>query len=181
MSLWAEHKATIEQCFERLESLECVRRMRVFGEHNWPHYTANEVTEMRGHLLKYLLKLIERGDLWEGSSFTCSLAKYQDVKIYLASPDVVKMKDHFTSMGVHCEESDDLLEVASKCDVVYQTHIQRETFGERVDLYEESRGKYIVDLSVLNAMQKHTVVMRPLPRLDELTVDVDGDLRVAYF
>ncbi|KAF3663342.1 hypothetical protein FXO38_10684 [Capsicum annuum] len=52
MSLWAEHTTTIEQCFERLESLECVRRMRVFGEHNWLQYTANEVTEMRGHLLK---------------------------------------------------------------------------------------------------------------------------------
>ncbi|KAF3655895.1 hypothetical protein FXO38_14460 [Capsicum annuum] len=79
-------------------------------------------------------------------------------------------------MGVHCEESDDLLEVASKCDVVYQTHIQRETFGERVDLYEESRGKYIVDLSVLNAMQKHTVVMRPLPRLDEAEDIVSSSL-----
>ncbi|KAM3360366.1 hypothetical protein P3S68_020078 [Capsicum galapagoense] len=73
-------------------------------------------------------------------------------------------------MGVHWEKSDDLLEVSSKYDMVYQTHIQRERFGERVDLYEESQGKYIVDLSVLNAMQKHAI-----------TVDVDGDLRFAYF
>ncbi|PHT65341.1 hypothetical protein T459_29766 [Capsicum annuum] len=56
----SEHTTTIEQCFERLESLECVRRMRVFGEHNWLQYTADEVTEMRGHFLSILLKLIER-------------------------------------------------------------------------------------------------------------------------
>lgn len=52
--------------------------------------------------------------------------------------------------------------------MVYQTRIQRERFGERTDLYEEARGKYIVDRDVLNAMQKHAVVMHPLPRLDEV-------------
>ncbi|KAF3649642.1 Aspartate carbamoyltransferase, chloroplastic [Capsicum annuum] len=134
------------------------------------------------------IKVALVGDLAYGRtvrSLAHLLAKYQDVKIYFVSPDVVKMKDdikdYLTSMGVHWEESANLLEVASKCDVVYQTRIQRERFGERVDLYEEARGKYIVDLSVLNAMQKHAVVMHPLPRLDEITVDVDGDPRAAYF
>lgn len=74
-----------------------------------------------------------------------------------------------TSKGVEWEESADLMEVASKCDVVYQTRIQRERFGERIDLYEEARGKYIVDKDVMNAMQKHAVVMHPLPRLDEVS------------
>ncbi|THG03943.1 hypothetical protein TEA_008818 [Camellia sinensis var. sinensis] len=58
---------------------------------------------------------------------------------------------------------------------------ERERFGERIDLYEEARGKYIVDRAVLAAMQKHAVVMHPLPRLDEITVDVDADPRAAYF
>lgn len=58
--------------------------------------------------------------------------------------------------------------MASKCDVVYQTRIQKERFGERIDLYEAARGKYIVDTKVLNVMQKHAVVMHPLPRLDEV-------------
>ncbi|PHU00307.1 hypothetical protein BC332_30094 [Capsicum chinense] len=61
MSLWAEHTTTLEQCFERLESLECVRQMRVFGEHNWLQYTADEVTEMRGHLLKYPVEVDRTG------------------------------------------------------------------------------------------------------------------------
>ncbi|KAL0353672.1 UNVERIFIED_CONTAM: Aspartate carbamoyltransferase 1, chloroplastic [Sesamum angustifolium] len=128
------------------------------------------------------------GDLAYGRtvrSLAYLLAKYKDVKIYFVSPEVVKMKDdikdYLTSRGVEWEESADLLEVASKCDVVYQTRIQRERFGERIDLYEEARGKYIVNLDVLNVMQKHAVVMHPLPRLDEITVDVDVDPRAAYF
>lgn len=67
------------------------------------------------------------------------------------------------------EECDNLMEVASECDVVYQTRIQRERFGERIDLYEQARGKYIVDTNVLKVMQKKAVVMHPLPRLDEVT------------
>ena len=80
------------------------------------------------------------------------------------------IKDYLTSMGVEWEESTDLMEVASKCDVVYQTRIQKERFGERIDQYEEARGKYIVDQNVLEVMQKHAVVMHPLPRLDEVPV-----------
>ncbi|KAI8552898.1 hypothetical protein RHMOL_Rhmol06G0304300 [Rhododendron molle] len=128
------------------------------------------------------------GDLANGRtvrSLAYLLSKYEDVKIYFVSPEVVKMKDDIkdflTSKGVKWEESDDLMEVASKCDVVYQTRIQRERFGERTDLYEEARGKYIVDGAVLGVMQKHAVVMHPLPRLDEITVDVDADPRAAYF
>uniref|UniRef100_A0A9I9D7A8 aspartate carbamoyltransferase n=2 Tax=Cucumis melo TaxID=3656 RepID=A0A9I9D7A8_CUCME len=128
------------------------------------------------------------GDLANGRtvrSLAYLLAKYKDVKIYFVSPDVVKMKDdikdYLTSQDVKWEECDNLMEVASECDVVYQTRIQRERFGERIDLYEQARGKYIVDKNVLKVMQRHAVVMHPLPRLDEITVDVDEDPRAAYF
>jgi aspartate carbamoyltransferase catalytic subunit len=59
--------------------------------------------------------------------------------------------------------------VASKCDVIYQTRIQKERFGERIDQYEAARGKYIVDKKVLSVMPKHAVIMHPLPRLDEVS------------
>lgn len=128
------------------------------------------------------------GDLANGRtvrSLAYLLAKYENVKIYFVSPEVVKMKDdikeYLTSQGVEWEESADLMEVASKCDVVYQTRIQKERFEDRIDLYEAARGKYIVNQDVLNVMQKHAVVMHPLPRLDEITVDVDADPRAAYF
>ncbi|KAG2682364.1 hypothetical protein I3760_11G188000 [Carya illinoinensis] len=134
------------------------------------------------------IKVALVGDLANGRtvrSLAYLLAKYQDVRIYFVAPDVVKMKDdiknYLTSQGVEWEESSDLMEVASECDVVYQTRIQKERFGERLDLYEEARGKYIVDQAVLDVMQKHAVVMHPLPRLDEITVEVDRDPRAAYF
>ncbi|KAL1197741.1 Aspartate carbamoyltransferase [Cardamine amara subsp. amara] len=128
------------------------------------------------------------GDLANGRtvrSLAYLLAKFKDVKIYFVSPEIVKMKDdikdYLTSNGVEWEESSDLMEVASKCDVVYQTRIQRERFGERLDLYEAARGKYIIDKDLLGVMQKKAIIMHPLPRLDEITADVDADPRAAYF
>ncbi|KAK1298595.1 hypothetical protein QJS10_CPB14g00107 [Acorus calamus] len=114
------------------------------------------------------------GDLANGRtvrSLAYLIAKYQNDDI----------KEYLTSMGVEWEEISDLMKVASKCDVVYQNRIQRERFGERVDLYEEARGKYIVDEKVLSVLPKHAIIMHPLPRLDEITVNVDSDPRAAYF
>jgi hypothetical protein len=78
------------------------------------------------------------------------------------------IKEYLSSQGVPWEESADLMEVASKCDVVYQTRIQRERFGDRINLYNEARGKYIVDPKVMSVLPEHGVVLHPLPRLDEV-------------
>ncbi|KAJ3686415.1 hypothetical protein LUZ61_015579 [Rhynchospora tenuis] len=61
MSLWAEHTGTSEEIFNQPQSLECVQRVRTMGELNWKQYAADEVTEMRGHLLKYPLHVDRRG------------------------------------------------------------------------------------------------------------------------
>ncbi|CAI9755398.1 unnamed protein product [Fraxinus pennsylvanica] len=61
MSLWAEHTGTLEQCFEQPESLECVRRIRLMAEHNWKQFAADEVSEMKGHLLKYPVEVNRMG------------------------------------------------------------------------------------------------------------------------
>ncbi|KAJ7962279.1 Phospholipase D family [Quillaja saponaria] len=61
MSLWAEHTGTVEDCFMQPESLECVRRVRTMGEMNWKEFAADEVTEMRAHLLKYPVEVDRRG------------------------------------------------------------------------------------------------------------------------
>ncbi|XAR54104.1 Phospholipase D [Bertholletia excelsa] len=61
MALWAEHLGTVEDCFVRPESLECVRRIQSMGEANWKQYAADEVTEMRGHLLKYPVEVDRTG------------------------------------------------------------------------------------------------------------------------
>lgn len=61
MSLWAEHIGTIEECFNHPESLECVRRVRALGELNWKQFAADEITEMKGHLLKYPVDVDTKG------------------------------------------------------------------------------------------------------------------------
>lgn len=128
------------------------------------------------------------GDLANGRtarSLAYLLSKFNDVKIYFVAPDVVKMKDdikeHLTAAGVDWEESTDLMEVASACNVIYQTRIQRERFGERVEEYNAARGKYIVDKRVMDVLPQSGIIMHPLPRLDEITTEVDLDSRAAYF
>ena len=61
MSLWAEHTGTIEDCFLQPESLECVRRVRTMAELNWKQFSASEISEMRGHLLKYPVEIDRKG------------------------------------------------------------------------------------------------------------------------
>lgn len=61
MSLWSEHIGGVEECFEQPESLECVRRIRSLSECNWRQYVADEVTEMKSHLLKYPLEVDSKG------------------------------------------------------------------------------------------------------------------------
>ncbi|KAF5732990.1 Phospholipase D beta 1 isoform 1 [Tripterygium wilfordii] len=61
MSLWAEHVGTIEDCFTQPESIECVRRVRTIGEMNWKQFAADEVAELRGHMLKYPVEVDRKG------------------------------------------------------------------------------------------------------------------------
>ncbi|XP_022999811.1 phospholipase D gamma 1-like isoform X1 [Cucurbita maxima] len=61
MSLWAEHTGTMEDCFNEPESLECVKKLRTMGESNWKQFAGEDVTEMRGHLLKYPVEVDRRG------------------------------------------------------------------------------------------------------------------------
>ncbi|GLU00572.1 hypothetical protein SLE2022_179280 [Rubroshorea leprosula] len=61
MSLWAEHLGGIEDCFTEPESLECVRRVKTMSEMNWKQFAADEVTEMRAHLMKYPVEVDRKG------------------------------------------------------------------------------------------------------------------------
>ncbi|GAU20683.1 hypothetical protein TSUD_230970, partial [Trifolium subterraneum] len=61
MSLWSEHIGGVEECFKQPESIECVRRIRSLSEYNWRQYAADEVTEMKSHLMKYPLEVDSKG------------------------------------------------------------------------------------------------------------------------
>ena len=133
-------------------------------------------------------KIAMVGDLANGRtvrSLADLLSKYDGVKIFFVAPRVVRMKDdikaHLDEHGIEWEEADDLIAVARDVDVVYQTRIQRERFGDRIEDYEQARGKYVIDQTVMEALLESSVVLHPLPRVDEIVPEVDGDPRSAYF
>mmetsp|Transcript_17483 Transcript_17483/g.20969 ORF Transcript_17483/g.20969 Transcript_17483/m.20969 type:complete len:387 (+) Transcript_17483:90-1250(+) len=128
------------------------------------------------------------GDLANGRtvrSLATALTLFDNVTLVFVAPPVVKMKDdikHFLDENnVSWIEVDDLMKVASEVDVLYQTRIQRERFADRPEEYEQARGKYIITKEVMEALPETSVVMHPLPRLDEIAEEVDSDPRAAYF
>ncbi len=129
------------------------------------------------------------GDLANGRtvrSLCYLLSKFEDSKIFFVSPPTVRMgddiKEYLTRQGVEHEEVEDLALVAREADVIYQTRIQRERFGDRLQEYEQVRGQYIISKAILDCMRETAIVMHPLPRVDEIIAEeVDPDPRAAYF
>jgi len=134
------------------------------------------------------LKIAMVGDLAQGRtvrSLTYLLSKYQGIKIYFVAPTLLKMKedilDHLRERNIWYVEETDLDKVLPEVDVVYQTRIQKERFGDRIADYEKCRGVYVIDQHTLGLMKPNAIIMHPLPRLDEISMEVDSDRRAAYF
>ena len=128
------------------------------------------------------------GDLAQGRtvrSLAYLLSKYSGVKMYFVAPPLLRMKEdileHLRERNVWYAEESELAKVLPEVDVVYQTRIQKERFGDRIEDYEACRGVYVIDKDCLRLMKPNAIVMHPLPRLDEITMDVDKDRRAAYF
>ncbi len=128
------------------------------------------------------------GDLANGRtvrSLSYLLSKFSDIRIFFVAPEVVRMKDdikeHLRENNICFSEETDLKKVISQVDVIYQTRIQKERFGDRIEDYEKARGIYIIDKETLELMKKSAIVMHPLPRGEEIKLEVDKDSRAAYF
>ena len=127
------------------------------------------------------------GDLSNGRtvrSLCYLLSKYRDINITFVSPPVVKMKDDIKKFlsdnKIRWEENSDLELVSKSVDVIYQTRIQKERFDDISD-YKKAQGKYIINQNILENMKPNSIIMHPLPRLDEIEPIVDLDPRAAYF
>lgn len=126
------------------------------------------------------------GDLKYGRaprSLALLLRASQGTRItFLAPPNVPVGEDVKTALdqaGVSYREASAFDDITS-ANVVYQTRIQRERFADEAS-YEESRGYYVIDQSVMDSLQPDTIVMHPLPRVDEIDPVIDSDPRAAYF
>jgi aspartate carbamoyltransferase catalytic subunit len=134
------------------------------------------------------LRIAMIGDLAQGRtvrSLAYLLGKFADVRMWFVAPPLLKMKDdilaHLRERGVHYTEESSLEKVLPEVQVVYQTRIQKERFGDRIGDYEQCRDLYVINRRSLALMKPDAIVMHPLPRVNEIAPDVDDDPRAAYF
>ena len=127
------------------------------------------------------------GDLLYGRtihSLLYLLSLYKNIKIYLISPPQLKLpeeyKNYLKQKNVDFEEFSDLQKVSDKVDVLYITRIQKERLNSKQE-YEQVKNSYIIDREFLNQLNKNTIIMHPLPRVNEISPEVDNDKRAAYF
>jgi aspartate carbamoyltransferase catalytic subunit len=103
--------------------------------------------------------------------------------IFVSPPEVPMGNDIRRTLdtnGVKYRDETDLSRVLPDVDVVYQTRIQKERFATP-DEYEAARGIYVLDRSSYDRLSPSAIVLHPLPRVDEVSTDVDSDPRSAYF
>lgn len=128
------------------------------------------------------------GDLHNGRTVR-SLAKVVanfDVKeLLFVAPNALRMRtdirEYLTARQISFRDEPDFKIAAAQADVVYMTRTQKERFGDRIEEYEASKGKYVMNAEILSGMKKDAIIMHPLPRNEEIARDVDTDPRAAYF
>ncbi len=133
------------------------------------------------------LKVGFAGDLLRGrtvNSLVYLLAKFPKNKFYFIAPENSKIKkgikDHLKRKGLKFQETDVLDKYLEEVDILYMTRIQKERFESEKE-YEKAKGKLILDLPLVERMKENAIVMHPLPRVDEIAVEVDNNYRAKYF
>jgi aspartate carbamoyltransferase catalytic subunit len=133
------------------------------------------------------LKVALVGDLKYGRavrSLALLLGLTHGTEVVFVSPPNVPMGEDvrraLTARGIAWRDEADLAAVLPQVDVVYQTRIQRERFASTEE-YQAARGIYVIAKPAVARLPPHAIVMHPLPRVDEITPDVDADPRAAYF
>ena len=107
-----------------------------------------------------------------------------NVKINYVSPEILRMPkgvmDEVAEKGIPQAEFSSLDPVLSETDVLYVTRVQKERFEDPAE-YEQVKGVYVIDPEIMKAARQEMIVMHPLPRVGEISVDFDTDPRAAYF
>ncbi len=105
-------------------------------------------------------------------------------KMIFVSPESLKMPVEITSdlrsRGAEIEETEDVEKALSVSDMVYVTRVQRERFENPED-YEKVKGVYIINREIINRAKKGITILHPLPRVNEISIDVDDYEGAAYF
>jgi len=158
------------------------------GGHHHPTQTLTDLLT-----IKRLLGGIESltvgfcGDLKFGRtvhSLAKALSRYPKIKLIFISPSELVLPDYIKSImvkqNVEFEERENLEESMAELDVLYMTRVQRERFFNEDD-YIRLKDTYVLNPEKMTNAKKNMVVLHPLPRVNEISVEIDEDPRAAYF
>ena len=159
------------------------------GGHQHPTQTLTDlmtIRELRGSLDNFTIGLC--GDLKFGRtvhSLINSLVRYSNVRFVLISPKVLRIPDYIrddvlSANNAEFIEVESLEEAIPQLDILYMTRVQRERFFSE-DEYLRMKDFYVLDTAKMALAKDNMYVLHPLPRVNEISVEVDDDPRAAYF
>ena len=159
------------------------------GGHQHPTQTLTDlmtIRELRGSLDNFTIGLC--GDLKFGRtvhSLINSLVRYKSVKFVLISPKELRIPDYIRddvlkANNAEFVEMENLEDAMPELNILYMTRVQRERFFSE-DEYLRMKDFYILDKSKMALAKEDMYVLHPLPRVNEISVDIDDDPRAAYF
>lgn len=142
------------------------------------------IQKAKGHIER--LKVGFLGDLKYGRtvhSLAIALSHWK-VDMYFIAPDALQMPDQYLKdlreIGIRCSLTNDLFSVSKDLDVLYVTRIQQERFPDPME-YEKYKHAYRLDRSLLDHIKKDLKIMHPLPRVGEISPDLDDTEHAVYF
>ena len=159
------------------------------GGHQHPTQTLTDlmtIRELRGSLDNFTIGLC--GDLKFGRtvhSLINSLVRYSNVRFVLISPKELRIPDYIrddvlSANNAEFIEVESLEEAIPQLDILYMTRVQRERFFSE-DEYLRMKDFYVLDTAKMALAKDNMYVLHPLPRVNEISVEVDDDPRAAYF
>ena len=158
------------------------------GGHQHPTQTLTDlltIRSLKGRLGNFTIGLC--GDLKFGRtvhSLIDALTRYTDVKFVFISPEELRVPDYIIEMleekNIPYEEVIRLEDVLPKLDLLYMTRVQRERFFNEED-YIRLKDFYILTKEKMELASKDMLILHPLPRVNEISVEVDDDERAVYF
>ncbi|MEE1023592.1 MAG: aspartate carbamoyltransferase [Acutalibacteraceae bacterium] len=159
------------------------------GGHNHPTQTLADLLTIRREKGRFdNLTIGLCGDLKFGRtvhSLIGAMSRYENVKFVLISPDELKIpeylkKEVLLAKNIEFYETGDLEAAMPELDILYMTRVQRERFFNEAD-YLRLKDSYILNTAKLENAKTNLCIMHPLPRVNEISVDVDSDPRACYF
>ena len=159
------------------------------GGHNHPTQTFTDILtikELRGNIGNMTVGLC--GDLKFGRtvhSLIQELVRYPDIKFVLISPEELKLPEYVKTEILDANnapyvETASLEKALPELDVLYMTRVQRERFFNEED-YIRLKDTYILDKAKLKGAKSDLMILHPLPRVNEISTDIDDDPRATYF